>query len=152
MERALANLVRNAVAVSRRGQCVRVDAGVEQRSGPGQEPGLWIRITVADEGPGVPPEIRDRLFDAFVTRPVPTTSKGLGVGLGLALASEVAHAHGGTLELVDREGPGTCFAQLLPLEAPREPPGPPPFATSGAASVLIEEPAGSPVARETSPT
>lgn len=68
-------------------------------------------ITVADEGPGVPPEIRDRLFEPFVTR-----GKKSGTGLGLAVARRFVEDHGGTLELLP-EGPGARFRIALPLGA-----------------------------------
>jgi two-component system sensor histidine kinase GlrK len=113
VERAVANLVRNALGVSQRGQRVRVTR--EVRAGPGGRGGPFVVVTVRDEGPGVAPEVRETLFDAFVTRAVANSPKGLGVGLGLALAREVARVHGGELELVDEPGPGAAFRLWLPL-------------------------------------
>jgi two-component system, NtrC family, sensor histidine kinase HydH len=70
-------------------------------------------IVVQDEGPGVPPEVRDRVFDALFT------TKARGTGLGLALCRRIVHAHGGELELVaSREG--ACFRLWFP-ELPEEP-------------------------------
>ena len=66
-------------------------------------------LTVADEGPGVPAEIRDRLFDPFVTH-----GKRTGTGLGLAVARRFVEDHGGTLELLP-EGPGARFRLSLPI-------------------------------------
>jgi two-component system sensor histidine kinase GlrK len=106
VERAVANLVRNAVGVSVRGQRVQV-----RRE-------LWAGravVTVKDEGPGVAPEIRRTVFDAFVTHAVANSPKGVGVGLGLALAREVARAHGGDLELVEDGAPGATFQLTVPL-------------------------------------
>jgi len=68
-------------------------------------------LTLADEGPGVPPEIRDRLFEPFVTR-----GKKGGTGLGLAVARRFVEDHGGTLELLP-EGPGARFRIAMPLGA-----------------------------------
>jgi signal transduction histidine kinase len=68
-------------------------------------------LTVADEGPGVPPEIRDRLFEPFVTR-----GKKGGTGLGLAVARRFVEDHGGTLELLP-QGPGARFRIAMPLGA-----------------------------------
>ncbi len=51
-------------------------------------------ISVADDGPGVPTDLRDRIFDPFVT------DKEQGAGLGLAIVRKVAEAHGGRVELV----------------------------------------------------
>jgi two-component system, NtrC family, sensor histidine kinase GlrK len=132
VERAIANLIRNAVAVSASGQRVFVERRVE--NGAPDRPGCWARITVMDEGPGVPEEIRERVFDAFVTQSVPSSGKALGVGLGLALAREVAQAHGGHLELLEANGKGSTFQMWLPMDdAPTMP------STPGAP---LAEPAG----------
>jgi signal transduction histidine kinase len=78
-------------------------------------------IEVADEGPGVPPEIRATLFEPFVT----ARKKG-GTGLGLAVARRFVEDHGGTIELVadpPSGGPtGARFRLLLPL-VPESRPG-----------------------------
>lgn len=115
VECAFANLVRNAIAVSASGQCVVVERFIESsRKG---ERGCWARITVADQGPGVPVEIRDTVFEAFVTEAVPGSGKALGFGLGLALAREVAEAHGGELTLARSDATGSTFQMWLPMEA-----------------------------------
>ena len=113
IERAIANIVRNAVAVSQRGQCVVIARELEAPSA--NAPTGRVRISISDEGPGVPSEIRDKVFDAFVTRSVPATGKALGIGIGLALAREVARAHGGDIELRDRPKRGSTFVLWLPL-------------------------------------
>ncbi|HEY6881481.1 MAG TPA: HAMP domain-containing sensor histidine kinase, partial [Polyangiales bacterium] len=113
MERAIANLVRNAVAVSARGQTVTVKRTLEGTAGAPSR----VRVLVRDQGPGVPPEIRSKLFDAFVTRPVPNSGKSFGSGIGLALAREVARAHGGDLTLLDDPStPGAAFELCVPIE------------------------------------
>lgn len=114
IERALANLVRNAIAVSPEGAQVLVER--RELSKP-DSPGSWARVRVEDQGPGVPEDIRDTVFQAFVTRAVPTSPKALGVGLGLALAREVARAHGGDLVLNDTDL-GASFDLWLPVTAP----------------------------------
>lgn len=113
VERAVANLVRNAVAVSAAGQTVQVrrELVIGQRAGAER----WIRISVHDEGPGVPLEIRESMFETFVTHPVPNSAKGFGFGLGLALSREVARAHGGELLLDPTATPGATFHLWLPL-------------------------------------
>ena len=68
-------------------------------------------IELQDEGPGVPPEIADRLFDPFVTR-----GKKNGTGLGLAVARRFIEDHGGSIELL-RDGPGACFRLSIPIGA-----------------------------------
>lgn len=111
LERAIANIVRNAVSVSRRGQRVLVDRAwlpATDESDDGR-----IVVTVHDDGPGVPAAIREIVFDPFVTHAVPEPGRTLGIGLGLALAREIARAHGGDLEL-DNAGSGATFRLWLP--------------------------------------
>jgi len=114
LERALANLVRNAVSVSQRGQEVRVLRTYEPARGAPATAN--VKIAVVDQGPGVPREIRADVFQAFVTRSVPGSPKALGVGLGLALAREVARAHGGDLILDDNELAGATFTLSFPID------------------------------------
>ena len=69
-------------------------------------------IQVADRGPGVPPEERDRIFERFYRGRV-RGSEG-GFGLGLAIGRELAERMSGTLTLADRPGGGTRFTLSLP--------------------------------------
>lgn len=111
VERAVANLLRNALSVSPPGGAVRLRRGVVER--PEGRPGRFILIEVEDDGPGLPVALRADPFRAFESAAV--GARGAGLGLGLALAREVACAHGGDLR-VARSGPaGTCFALLLPV-------------------------------------
>jgi len=66
-------------------------------------------VEVADRGPGVAAEVRDRLFEPFVS------TKRTGTGLGLAIARRVVEAHGGHIEALSREGGGTVFRLTLPV-------------------------------------
>ena len=68
---------------------------------------VWIRIE--DNGPGIPPEIRSRLFTPFLT------TRAQGTGLGLSFVKKVIEEHGGTIHCVDRLlGPGACFEIIFP--------------------------------------
>jgi signal transduction histidine kinase len=69
-------------------------------------------LRVADTGPGIPPEDRERVFERFV-RLDPARGAG-GAGLGLAIARWVAEAHGGGLRLVSSGSGGSIFAANLP--------------------------------------
>ena len=73
-----------------------------------------IRIKVADNGPGIPPEVRKRVFEPyFTTKPI-----GIGTGVGLAVSHGIIEAHGGSIEVeCPREG-GTSFHITLPVGAP----------------------------------
>ena len=111
LRRAAANIAANARdAMGGRG---RLHFSAEIRNGHAAEP-PHLELVLADEGPGVPQEIRERLFDPFVT-----LGKKGGTGLGLAVARRFVEDHGGTLELLPPSaGPGARFRILLPLEPP----------------------------------
>lgn len=70
----------------------------------------WITARVADTGPGIPDDIRERVFESFFT----TRPTGQGTGLGLAICRRVAAAHGGTLEIERTSAAGTTFLVRLP--------------------------------------
>jgi len=100
MRQVVWNLVRNAVQASpRRGR-------VEVRTG--RDPSGCAFLEVADEGPGIGADHRERLFDVFYS------GRTHGVGLGLALVKQIVDQHEGRIDIVDREGPGTCFRVTLP--------------------------------------
>ncbi|MEZ5399113.1 MAG: HAMP domain-containing sensor histidine kinase [Bryobacteraceae bacterium] len=67
-----------------------------------------IELTVADNGPGIPPELRDRIFDPFVS------GNPTGRGLGLAIVKRVVETHGGAIGLATNAGGGTAFRVRLP--------------------------------------
>ena len=71
-----------------------------------------LLIRVADNGPGVAPELRSRIFDPFYT----TKPSGSGTGVGLSVSLAAVRAHHGTLSLNDALGGGACFTIALPLE------------------------------------
>jgi PAS domain S-box-containing protein len=70
----------------------------------------FVRLSVQDTGPGIPPEAQARLFQPFFT----TKARGRGTGLGLATCLNIAHANGGTLGYETRPGAGTTFHLDVP--------------------------------------
>jgi signal transduction histidine kinase len=73
-------------------------------------------VEVADDGPGIPPQIRAQIFDRFVRGEGPAdTAVGPGSGLGLAIVRAVATSHGGTVELTESAAGGALFRVHLPL-------------------------------------
>ena len=115
----LLNLLGNAVKFSDRGM-VRLD--VERRDS-------WVLFRVRDDGPGIPPERLDKLFDPFTQVSEPGTAKG-GVGLGLSVSRTFAQLLGGDIEVESAPGHGSVFTLRLPdagvLSLPREPDPPAP--------------------------
>ena len=75
-----------------------------------------VRITVRDNGPGVPAEIRSRIFDPFFT----TKPIGQGTGVGLSVCHGMVSAHGGSIGVGDAAGGGAVFTVLLPSGTPQE--------------------------------
>jgi two-component system NtrC family sensor kinase len=71
-----------------------------------------ISLEIDDTGPGVPAEIRSRIFEPLFT----TRAPGEGTGLGLSVSQGIIQSHGGTIELAEAEGPGAVFRIELPVE------------------------------------
>jgi signal transduction histidine kinase len=100
LEMALLNLVTNALDAMPDGGTLSI-AAAAQREG--------VRVEVADTGPGIPAEVMDRLFDAWVT----TKPTGQGTGLGLAIVRDVIRAHGGSISAAN-QAIGALFVIDLP--------------------------------------
>jgi signal transduction histidine kinase len=101
IQRVFMNLVGNALEVMPQGGTISISA--ENKAGS-------VVIDVRDTGPGIAPEIRDRLFQPFVT-----ARKGTGLGLGLALARQAVMDHGGDMWANAAVARGACFSFRLPL-------------------------------------
>jgi len=119
--RAVGNLIDNAIAHSPPGGLIRLAAA--SQAGPD---GAWIEIEVADDGPGVEPGDRERIFERSVRATPPSTAaratgeapQRTGSGLGLAIARGLLRAHGGDLQLRDPAPGGACFVARLPRAIP----------------------------------
>jgi two-component system OmpR family sensor kinase len=107
VRQALENLLANALKHSPQGAPVTIT--VERRK---RARAAWAIVTVADRGPGIPPDVLPRLFDRFAAG-----SGSTGLGLGLYLARRIAEVHGGTLTVDSRPGKGATFHLALPAEA-----------------------------------
>ncbi|MEY2405100.1 MAG: hypothetical protein QOG39_16, partial [Acidimicrobiaceae bacterium] len=76
--------------------------------------GDTVQLVVSDDGPGIPPELRDRIFERFVRA---DGDRGGSFGLGLSIVEAVATSHGGSVRLEVPEGGGTRFVVELPAVA-----------------------------------
>lgn len=103
IRRVLINLLRNASEAAKAG-----DGAVHVKLSAVTE-GNRLRITVEDDGPGIDPEMQDRLFEPFFSR------KAGGTGLGLSIARTIARQHGGDLKCESAPGKGAKFHLDLPL-------------------------------------
>lgn len=103
LAQALLQLADNAVKHTQPGDQIRIGTGEVDGS-----PRLWVD----DQGVGIPPEDRERIFQRFARGSSTTDDKG--AGLGLAIVSAIAAGHGGSLTLEPRPGPGARFEITLP--------------------------------------
>ena len=108
------NLIGNAVDAIGNGGRLKIRAGNTREHRNGSRPG--VRLTIADTGSGIHPEVRNSLFEPFVT-----TKGDTGSGLGLWLCSQIVLKHGGTIRVKSRAlspSSGTVFSVFLPLQIP----------------------------------
>src|SRR5262249_13803952 len=109
MERVLANLLQNAIKYSPANSPI----GISARITPNDE----LELSVEDEGPGVPVDTRERIFEPFYRNTTHIDSQAPGEGLGLAICQHIAQEHGGRIEVTDRAGGGARFSVFLPVPA-----------------------------------
>ena len=104
IEVALVNVLENALRYSSAGSMVEIDLGCEPE---------YVRVTVADHGPGVPERDRERVFDRFVRGD--QVDDAVGAGIGLAITREFVQAHGGRCWLQETPGGGATVVMTLPV-------------------------------------
>src|SRR4029077_6359466 len=107
LHQALTNLIENAIKYACPGGEVRATAWQQDDE---------VGVTVADDGPGVPVEARERVFDRFYRVDHARGRDGGGSGLGLAICREIATAHGGRVWVDSEEGKGSEFSLALPAD------------------------------------
>lgn len=103
LTQALLGLLNNAIQASGSGGAIDVVARAE---------GDAVCIDVSDTGPGIPDDLRSRVFEPFFT------TRSQGTGLGLAIVRQIVEAHRGSVALRKAESGGACFTMRLPLAAP----------------------------------
>lgn len=119
LKRAFENIIINAVKHTNPGTKIHIKIS-QEASGPVIESSSkhtgkngWMRIELGDDGPGIPEEYRDAIFEPFVVGDESRTS-GKGTGLGLSIARQIIRLHGGEITLLEK--PGTVFCIELPLK------------------------------------
>jgi two-component system sensor histidine kinase ChvG len=107
LARVLENLLDNAVSFSPPGGTVALALARSEDE---------VELTVSDEGPGIPPDAREKVFERFHSLRPSEEDFGRHSGLGLAIARTIAEAHDGTLSAIDRRDgkAGACLAMTLP--------------------------------------
>jgi len=113
LQSAVQNLVGNAVKYAGDDRWVRVTAAAA--TGPR---GREVRIAVADHGPGLDADERQRVFEPFYRGRAAVANQIQGSGLGLSLVKRIAEAHGGRVELTTGAGRGSTFTICLPAAPP----------------------------------
>lgn len=103
------NVVSNSIKYTPDGGRIRISAGRQDRR-------VWMEV--ADNGIGIPKEDRGRIFERFYRVDKARSRESGGTGLGLSIAKEIIDRHEGTIELVDRSGPGLTVRITLLVEGP----------------------------------
>ena len=101
------NLLDNAVKYAPEGSTIRIDT-VERQD--------CAVVRIADEGPGIPDDQKELIFDLFYSSGNPTGDSRRGLGVGLALCQSILKAHDGTITVSDRDPKGVRFVFPLPEE------------------------------------
>lgn len=105
LRQVLYNLISNAIGFSTPGQTISVAAG---------RIGGYVRISVSDQGRGIPAEVKEKVFDRFESHSLGSSHRG--VGLGLSIVRSIVELHGGRVELDSAPGRGTRVTALFPSQ------------------------------------
>lgn len=108
---ALAQLVDNAIKFNRVGGAVQLRAGLL----PDDQGGRMVEIAVRDTGPGIPPDLHERIFERFYQVDNSATRQYGGVGIGLAVVKQILEAHGSRVIVESEPGKGSTFRFSLPI-------------------------------------
>jgi PAS domain S-box-containing protein len=136
IDQAVANLLLNARQAMPEGGTVTLwldNVMVPAQAKPPLPEGRYVRLTLRDQGGGIPQELQGRVFEPFFT------TKSSGSGLGLATCYSIVRTHGGHVEMDSKPGAGTTFVVYLPAAAEGAAPAPraQPHAAAGRGRVLV---------------
>jgi C4-dicarboxylate-specific signal transduction histidine kinase len=107
IEQVLLNLILNGLEAIRDSHSKTRDLSITTRRAGNDA----VEVAVRDTGPGLHPDMAERIFEPFVS------TKSYGLGMGLSISRTIVEGHGGTLSLMQDQGPGCAFAFTLPVEA-----------------------------------
>ena len=110
ISQVIMNILSNAIKYTPDGGRIVMSAGADRDT-------VWLEV--ADNGIGIPPEDRERIFERFYRVDKARSRESGGTGLGLSIAQEIIRQHQGSLTLVDRPGPGTTLRMVLRREGPQ---------------------------------
>ncbi|HEY7319177.1 MAG TPA: GAF domain-containing protein [Candidatus Binatia bacterium] len=108
----LTNLIGNAVKFTPALGKVTMDVSATEDA--------WLRVSITDSGPGIPPDETTRIFDEFYQMNQPGRDKSKGVGLGLAISKKLVEMHGGKIQVESVFGRGSSFSFTLPAYTPHD--------------------------------
>ncbi len=114
VEQVINALIINAREAMPNGGCLDISAEnvqIDEKDGLPLEPGRYIKVSIADHGPGVPPDVVQKIFDPYFT------TKTSSTGLGLAISYSIIRKHGGLLHLESNTPTGATFTFHLPAAA-----------------------------------
>ncbi len=112
--RAIENILRNAIKYSPAQSTITLQL---------TELPQWLRLEIADQGPGLPPAEMDAIFEPFYRVSNSRASQSGGTGLGLAIVAQIVRQHHGKVQAFNRH-PGLCIQVMLPRPSPSEAAGP----------------------------
>jgi signal transduction histidine kinase len=106
ISQVLRNLLSNAIKHTGHGGQISISARLQDQ---------WVKISVADNGEGIPAEDLPNMFERFYRVDKSRARNGGGSGLGLTIAKRLVEAHGGTIEVRSELGKGSCFSFTIPV-------------------------------------
>jgi two-component system OmpR family sensor kinase len=114
VRQVVTNLIGNAMRFTSSDSPIELAVGVDRAGGYGQ-------IAVVDHGEGIPPQLREKIFQRFWRADTSRTRDTGGSGLGLAIVAGIVQNHGGVVEVLETPGGGATFRVSLPLARPEAP-------------------------------
>ena len=105
LQQVILNLIKNAQDAMPHGGQIGVSTDQIERYGS-----AWASLSISDTGPGIPTELKSRIFESFFS----TKDRDKGTGLGLAVSMRIVKEHGGDINFRNREGGGAVFQIVLP--------------------------------------